>query len=316
MREAGCTAVQEVGFTLAHGLAYVGAAVAAGLDVDAFASRLSFFFAAHSDLFEEVAKFRAARRLWARLMQERFAPRQESSLALRFHTQTGGSTLTAQQPDVNVARVTLQALAAVLGGTQSLHTNAWDEALALPSERAAVLALRTQQVLAHESGVARVIDPLGGCPYVEDLTDAIEAGARELIGKVDALGGAVKAIEAGFTQREIHRSAVAEQRAIERGEKKVVGVNEHVLDGEPPPRVEFRLDESLEARRRAQVAAHREARDGAQARAALARVAEAAAATDNLVPRLIDAVDAGATLGEICGELERVFGGHRAPSIF
>ena len=316
MREAGCTAVQEVAFTLAHGLAYAEAAVKAGLDVDAFAGRLSFFFAAHNDLFEEVAKFRAARRLWARLMEERFAPRRAESKALRFHTQTGGSTLTAQQPDVNVVRVTLQALAAVLGGTQSLHTNAWDEALALPSERSATLALRTQQVLAAESGVARVIDPLGGSPYVEELTDRIEAAARELIVRIDGLGGAVKAIEAGFVQQEIHRSALADQRAIESGAKAVVGVNRQVQAGEPPPRIEFRLDEGLEAKRREQVAQVRSRRDAGKAKDARRRVADAAAGTANLVPPLIAAVDAGATLGELCTDLEAVFGSYRAPVVF
>jgi len=316
MREAGCTAVQEVAFTLAHGLAYVGAAVKAGLDVDRFAGRLSFFFAAHNDLFEEVAKFRAARRLWARLMEERFAPQRDDSKALRFHTQTGGSTLTAQQPDVNVVRVTLQALAAVLGGTQSLHTNGWDEALALPSERSATLALRTQQVLAAESGVARVIDPLGGSPYVEELTDRIEAAARELIVKIDGLGGAVKAIEAGFVQQEIHRSALADQRAIESGAKAVVGVNRQVQAGETPARIGFRLDDGLEARRREQVALVRSRRDAGKAKDARRRVADAAAGTANLVPLLIEAVDAGATLGELCADLEAVFGSYRAPVVF
>jgi methylmalonyl-CoA mutase N-terminal domain/subunit len=316
MREAGCTSIQEVAFTLAHGLAYVDAATKAGLDVDAFAGRLSFFFAAHNDLFEEVAKFRAARRLWARLMTERFAPRKEESKALRFHTQTAGSTLTAQQPEANVVRVTLQALAAVLGGTQSLHTNAWDEALALPSEKSALLALRTQQVIASESGVARVIDPLGGSPLVEDLTDRIEAEARKLIERVDQLGGAVKALESGFTQQEIHRAAWAEQQAIEKGERKVVGVNQHAVEGEPPPKVEFRISDELEAKRKAELAAFRARRDERRALDARKRVADAAANRVNLVPFLVDAVDAGATLGELCAELEAVLGGYRAPVVF
>jgi methylmalonyl-CoA mutase N-terminal domain/subunit len=316
MREAGCTAVQEVAFTLAHGLAYVDAAVKAGLDVDRFAGRLSFFFAAHNDLFEEVAKFRAARRLWARLMDERFHPKLDESKALRFHTQTGGSTLTAQQPDVNVVRVTLQALAAVLGGTQSLHTNGWDEALALPSERSATLALRTQQVIAAESGVARVIDPLGGSPYVEELTDRIEADARALITRIDGLGGAVKALETGFVQHEIHRSALADQRAIESGAKAVVGVNRQVQAGEPPPKIEFRLDETLEAKRRERIAQVRRRRDAGKAKDARKRVADAAAGRENLVPRLIEAVDAGVTLGELCSDLESVFGSYRAPVVF
>jgi methylmalonyl-CoA mutase N-terminal domain/subunit len=316
MREAGCTAVQEVAFTLAHGLAYVQAAVAAGLDVDAFASRLSFFFAAHNDLFEEVAKFRAARRLWARLMAERFQPQRKESLALRFHTQTGGSTLTAQQPEVNVARVTIQALAAVLGGTQSLHTNAWDEALALPSEKSARLALRTQQVIAAESGVTRSIDPLGGAPLVEDLTDRIETQARSLIERIDALGGAVKAIERGFTQQEIHRAAAAHQRAIERGERVVVGVNRHQLEDEPPPTIDFRLDEQLEEKRRAQIGSFRARRDATRTKEARARVVDAASGRANVLPPLVEAVDAGATLGELCADLEQVFGSYRAPIVF
>jgi len=316
MREAGCTAVQEVAFTLAHGVAYVDAALAAGLEIDAFAGRLSFFFAAHNDLFEEVAKFRAARRLWARLVEERFHPRRKESMALRFHAQTGGSTLTAQQPEVNVVRVTIQALAAVLGGTQSLHTNAWDEALALPGEPSARLALRTQQVIAAESGVTRVIDPLGGTPLVEDLTDRIEAEARALIARIDAMGGAVKAIESGFVQQEIHRSAAAHQRAIERGELAVVGVNQHVLPEQPPPKVDFRLDPSLEEERCRQVVEFRARRDSAKAGSARARVVDAAAGRANLVPPLIEAVDAGATIGEICSDLEAVFGSYRAPVVF
>ncbi len=316
MREAGCTAVQEVAFTLAHGIAYVESAVKSGLDVDAFAGRLSFFFAAHNDLFEEVAKFRAARRLWARLMDERFHPKKDESKALRFHTQTGGSTLTAQQPRVNVVRVTLQALAAVFGGTQSLHTNGWDEALSLPSEKSALLALRTQQVIAAESGVTRVIDPLGGCPLIEELTDRIEAAARELLARIDSLGGAVAALEAGFIQQEIHRAAWAEQKAIERGARVVVGVNQHALADEPPPKVEFRLDGTLEAKRREQVAQFRARRDAAKVAAARARVSDAAASSANLVPPLIDAVDAGATLGELCSDLEAVFGAYRAPVVF
>jgi methylmalonyl-CoA mutase N-terminal domain/subunit len=316
MREAGCTAVEEVAFTLAHGVAYVEAAVAAGLDVDRFASRLSFFFAAHNDLFEEVAKFRAARRLWSRLMEERFRPKRPESKALRFHTQTGGSTLTAQQPEANVVRVTLQALAAVLGGTQSLHTNSWDEALALPSEKSALLALRTQQVIAGESGVTRVIDPLGGSPFIEELTDAIEAKARDLIRQIDGLGGAVKAIEAGFVQQAIHRSALLEQRAIERGEKVVVGVNQFVQKGEPPPKVEFRLDESLEAKRREAIAKFRAGRNATKVKEARQRVGDAAVGRVNLVPLLIEAVDAGVTLGELCSDLETVFGSYRAPVVF
>ncbi len=315
MREAGCTAVQEVGFTLGHGLAYVEAALQAGLDLDAFAGRLSFFFAAHNDLFEEIAKFRAARRLWARLIQERYDPKKASSCRLRFHTQTGGSTLTASQPDVNIVRVAMQALSAVLGGTQSLHTNAWDEALALPSESSARLALRTQQVLAYESGVARTIDPLGGCPYVEDLTDRIEAEARALIEKVDAMGGAVKAIELGFTQREIHRAAREAQDRIESGQQTVIGVNEFVAD-ESPADPEFKLAAELEQQRQKDVDALRSRRDAARANTALDKVRQVAVGDGNLLPVFIEAVDADVCLGEICAALEEVFGTYRPTPVF
>ena len=316
MREAGCTAIQEIAFTLAHGLAYVDAAIAAGLDVDRFAGRLSFFFAAHNDLFEEVAKFRAARRLWARLMQERYQPKKAASCRLRFHTQTGGSTLTAQQPNVNVVRVTLQALAAVLGGTQSLHTNAWDEALALPTEESAKLALRTQQVLAYESGAARTIDPLGGSPYVEELTDRIEAEARQLIGRIDELGGAVAAIEAGFIQQEIHRSALADQRAFEDGSRTVVGVNRFVDANETPAEGDFELDDRLERQRCESIRRVRDQRDAGAATAALAALEDTAAGDGNLMPRIIEAVGSSVTLGEICGSLERVFGQYRPSAIY
>jgi methylmalonyl-CoA mutase N-terminal domain/subunit len=316
MREAGCTAVQEVAFTLAHGLAYVEAAVRANLDVDRFASRLSFFFASHNDLFEEVAKFRAARRLWSHLMKERFQPSAATSTRMRFHTQTAGSTLTAQQPQNNIVRVTLQALAAVLGGTQSLHTNSWDEALALPSESSALVALRTQQVLAEESGVTRTIDPLGGCPLVEDLTDQIEAQAKALIEKIDQLGGAVRAIEAGFVQQEIHRSALTEQKAIEAGTQSVVGVNSYVDEQEQPAGGSFQLPAGLEQQRCEVVAAARAARNQGAVDQILGRLQQAAEGDENLMPLLVEAVDREATLGEICKALEQVFGGYRPRVVF
>ena len=315
MREAGCTAVQEVGLTLAHGLAYIEAALQAGLEIDAFASRLSFFFAAHNDLFEEVAKFRAARRLWSRLVEERFQPKSHASMRLRFHTQTGGSTLTASQPDVNIVRVTVQALSAVLGGTQSLHTNSWDEALALPSQNSARLALRTQQVLAYESGVPRVVDPLGGCPFVEDLTDQIEHEARRLIEKIDELGGAVKAIEAGFVQQEIHRSALRAQQEIENQEVAVIGVNAFVDDSNAT-QPEFSLDETLETTRVQAIQRHKNSRNAAEASDALRRIEDAAVGQENLVPLFVAAVTAGVTLGEICQVLEQTFGSYRPRPVF
>ena len=309
MREAGATAAQEVAFTLANALAYVQVGVDAGLDVNAFGPRLSFFFAAHNDLFEEVAKFRAARRLWARLVRERFGA-DDQVARLRFHTQTGGVTLQAQQPLTNVVRVTVQALAAVLGGTQSLHTNGYDEALALPSRDAATLALRTQQVLGHESGVADVVDPLGGSWYVEHLTDRLEAEARALIAEVDGLGGAAAAIEAGFFQEAIAESAWRLQQAQERGELVVVGVN-RFTQAEPPPRIEAPDYPELEARQRARLAATRAARDGARVAATLAAVGAAAAGTTPLVPPIIEAVRARATLGEISDVLREAWGVYR-----
>ena len=307
IREAGSTAVQEVAFTLADGVAYVEAACARGLDVDAFAPRLSFFFNAHNDLFEEVAKFRAARRIWARLMSERFHAKDPRSLALRFHTQTAGSTLQARQIDVNVVRVTVQALAAVLGGTQSLHTNGRDVALTLPSEAAAMLALRTQQVLAHESGVTRVVDPLGGSPYVEALTDAVDREATRLLERIHAMGGAAAAIEQGWYQREIERSAYETQKRIESGAEVIVGVNRFTVE-EPEPTPSFTLDPATEARAVARVRAFRAARDGAAARAALDALATACAGAENLVPRVLACVEAKATLGEIMQTFEDRFG--------
>jgi methylmalonyl-CoA mutase N-terminal domain/subunit len=308
MREAGCTAVQELAFTLSNGAAYVEAAVAAGLAVDEFAPRLSFFFNAHNHLFEEVAKFRAARRMWARLMRERFGARNAESCMLRFHTQTAGSMLTSQQPDNNVVRVTVQALAAVLGGTQSLHTNSRDEALGLPSEESARLALRTQQVLAQESGVADVIDPLGGAPYVEALTDELERRALALMAEVESQGGAVAAIDSGFVGREIHRSAMAWQRAVERGERVIVGVNEYTQP-EPPPRI-FRPDPGAREGVLADLARARAQRDGARVAGALESLREAARGRANLVAAMLPAVEAYATIGAV---LEGEFGSYRPP---
>ena len=307
IREAGATAAQEIAFTFANALEYVERARAAGLAIDQFAPRLSFFFAAHNDLFEEVAKFRAARRLWARLMRERYGASDESC-RLRFHTQTGGVTLTAQQPLNNVVRVTVQALAAILGGTQSLHTNAYDEALALPTEESARLALRTQQILATESGVTETVDPLGGSYYVEALTDALEAKAREYLKKVEELGGAARAIP--FFQEEIHRSAYEHQLAIERGERLIVGVNVYRTE-EGPPRIEQPDFPALEARQKQKLAEVRRRRDEAAVRRALEAVGEAARGTGNLMPPLIEAVKAMATLGEISDVLRAEWGVYR-----
>jgi methylmalonyl-CoA mutase N-terminal domain/subunit len=317
MREAGCTAPQELAFTLANGLQYVQAAAERGLDPDEFAGRLSFFFNAHNDLLEEVAKFRAARRMWATLLQERFGVQNPDALRLRFHTQTAGSTLTSRQPEVNVVRVTLQALSAVLGGTQSLHTNSRDEALGLPTEEAALLALRTQQVLAEESGVTATIDPLGGAPYVEALTDALETQALALIADIDERGGALAAVEQGFQQTQIHRAAYEHARAVEAGTRRIVGVNCYTLDDETPPPA-LRLDEGLGQRRRKVLAAWRAARDAAACESALAALAADAGTgagtvtAPNLMPRILDAVEAGATVGEICARLQAVFGRHEA----
>ncbi|HSK19086.1 MAG TPA: methylmalonyl-CoA mutase family protein [Longimicrobiales bacterium] len=307
IREAGSTAVQEIAFTFANALEYVARARAAGLDLNRFAPRLSFFFAAHNQLFEEVAKFRAARRLWARLMRERFGA-DDDACRLRFHTQTGGVTLTAQQPLNNVVRVTVQALSAVLGGTQSLHTNAFDEALALPTEESARLALRTQQVLATESGVTETIDPLAGSWFVESLTTRLEAEALALIGKVDEQGGAAQAI--AFFQDEIHRAAYAHQRAVEADEIGVVGVNRYRID-EPPPRIETAAFASLETAQRARLTDLRSSRDAARAAEVLEHVRAAARGADNLMPPLIDAVRAGATLGELSDVLRAEWGVYR-----
>ncbi|MFC7441019.1 acyl-CoA mutase large subunit family protein [Laceyella putida] len=310
IREAGSTAVQEVAFTLANGIQYVKAALAAGLEVDQFAPRLSFFFNAHNHFFEEIAKFRAARRLWAKIMKHRFHASNERSLQLRFHTQTGGSTLTAQQPDNNIVRVTLQALAAVLGGTQSLHTNARDEALALPTEESARIALRTQQIIAHESGVADTVDPLGGSYYIETLTDQIEQEAEKLIRQIDELGGAVHAVEQGFMQREIRRVALETQRKIERGEEVVVGVNRFTLENETEPPL-MRVNPAFAKEQITALQALRETRNQEEVKRTLERLKQAAAGTENVMPFILDAVKAYATVGEICHTLRGVFGEYK-----
>jgi methylmalonyl-CoA mutase N-terminal domain/subunit len=316
MREAGCTAVQEVAFTLANGIEYVRAAIAAGLDVDDFAGRVSFFFNAHNNLLEEVAKFRAARRLWARIMRERFAAQKPDSWQLRFHTQTAGSTLTAQQPDNNVVRVTLQALAAVLGGTQSLHTNSRDEALALPSEQSVQIALRTQQIIAHESGVANTIDPLAGSYFVEYLTDEIALRAAAYIDQIDHLGGALRAIEAGFVQREIQEAAYRAQMAIEQQQQLVVGVNSYVAPEEARPAGLLRVDESVYERQAERLRALRAARDQSRVQDTLARLEAAARQPEApLLPHCVEAVESYATLGEICDVLRQVFGEYQASTL-
>ena len=310
IREAGSTAVQEIAFTIANGIAYVQAAVDAGLAVDAFAPRLSFFWNAHNNLFEEVAKFRAARRMWARIMVERFGATSEKSLMLRFHTQTGGSTLTAQQPENNIARVTLQSLAAVLGGTQSLHANGFDEALGLPTERAARIALRTQQIIAHESGVVDTADPLGGSWYVESLTDEVEAGAWEYIEKIDGMGGAVAAIEGGYLQDEIEQAAYDHAKAVDTGDKVIVGVNRFVEDAPEPAEV-FPIDPALQAHQVERVRTTRAARDQEAVQAALEDVRTAAEGTSNLLVPMKEALRRGATLGEVSDVLREVFGVHQ-----
>jgi methylmalonyl-CoA mutase N-terminal domain/subunit len=310
IREAGATAVQEVAFTLANAREYVRQALGAGLAVDQFAPRLSFFFAAHNNFLEEVAKFRAARRLWARMMREEFAARDPRSWLLRFHTQTAGSTLTAQQPEVNVVRVTIQALAAVCGGTQSLHTNAKDEALALPTQESARLALRTQQVIAYESGLADVVDPLGGAYVVEAWTDRLEAQAQEYIQRIEAVGGALAAIEQGFMQREIQEAAYQAQKAVERGEQVVVGVNRFVEKEESPPAV-FRVDEQAQQEQIRRLQGVKASRNQEKVVQALTQLEKAARGQENLMPFILQAVEAYATVGEIAGVLASVFGEHR-----
>ena len=313
LREAGSTAVQEVAFTLANGIAYVTAAQEAGLKVDEFAPQLSFFFNAHNNLLEEVAKFRAARRLWARIMKERFAARDPRSRMLRFHAQTAGSMLTAQQPENNIVRVAVQALAAVLGGCQSLHTNSMDEALSLPSEAAVRLALRTQQVLAHESGVADIVDPLGGSYSIERMTQRIEEEALTYIAKIDGLGGSVHAIP--FMQREIQDAAYRYQQDVEAKQRVVVGVNEFVMD-EPAPANLFQVDATVGQALAERLAALRRTRDASAAARAIEAVDRAARGRDNLLPHILTAVRAQVTLGEICDTLRRVFGVHQPSVVF
>ncbi|MEA2460249.1 MAG: methylmalonyl-CoA mutase, N-terminal domain [Actinomycetota bacterium] len=307
MREAGSTAVQEVAFTIADGIAYVEAALAAGLDVDEFAPRLSFFFACHMNFFEEIAKFRAARRLWARVMKERFDAKNPKSLMLRFHTQTGGATLTAQQPENNIVRTALEALAAVLGGTQSLHTNSFDEALALPSQKAATIALRTQQVLGYESGVPDGADPLGGSWLVESLTDEIEERAREYLRRIEEMGGAVEAIEAGWMKKEIEDAAYRVAQGIENGSRIVVGVNRFEAESEEPVEL-HNLDPELEKRQIDRLAKIRDERDSGDVERALKAVDDAARGSDNLLIPMREALAAYATLGEVSDVLRGVFG--------
>jgi methylmalonyl-CoA mutase N-terminal domain/subunit len=307
IREAGSTAVQEIAFTIANGIAYVEAAIAAGLDVDDFAPRLSFFWNAHNNFFEEVAKFRASRRIWYRLMTERFGAKKESSKLLRFHTQTGGSTLTAQQPENNIVRVAVQSMAAVMGGTQSLHTNGFDEALSLPTERAARIALRTQQIIGYESGIADTPDPLAGSYFVEALTDEVERLAWDYIARIDEMGGAVEGIEAGFQQDEIMEAAYSYAKSIDDDERTIVGVNKFKVDNEPEPEL-FPISPELEREQKQRVAAFKANRDIAAVQARLAEVKAAAAGTDNVLYPMKEALRAGATLGEVSDALREVFG--------
>jgi len=307
IREAGCTAAQEIAFTLADGIAYVEAALGAGMKLEAFAPRLSFFFNAHNQFFEEIAKFRAARRLWATIIKERFGSDDPKSQMLRFHTQTAGSTLTAQQSDNNIVRTTVQAMSAVLGGTQSLHTNSRDEALSLPTEASARIALRTQQILAFESRIADVVDPFAGSYLIESLTDQLQQQAEALIRKVDEAGGMVSAIEKGIPQREIQNAAYDFQKGVERGENVVVGVNKFTIENEKRPDL-LRVDEALGARRRKEVAGYREQRDNSAVRTTLEALTRGADGTDNLMPLILAAVKAEATVGEISDAMRTVFG--------
>ena len=307
MREAGCTAVQEVAFTLANGIAYVQAALDAGLDVDQFGARLSFFFNSHQDFLEEVAKFRAARRLWARIMKERFGATNPRAMMLRFHTQTAGCTLTAQQPDNNVVRVAFQALSAVLGGTQSLHTNSRDEALALPSEKSVQIALRTQQIIANESGVCETVDPLAGSYYIESLTNEIQRRAEDYIKKIDEMGGAVSAVDSGYMEEEIHESAYRFQKKVESGDQVIVGVNKFQTQEDLPSNL-LRVDPAVREKQIANLKTLREQRDSDAVKGALAELKKVAQGTENLMPPIMDAVKKRATLGEICDVLREVFG--------
>jgi methylmalonyl-CoA mutase N-terminal domain/subunit len=313
IREAGSTAVQEVAFTLANAIAYVQAAIDAGLDVDSFADQLSFFFNAHNNFLEEIAKFRAARRLWARIMRQRFQAKNPRSWMLRFHTQTGGSTLTAQQPENNIVRVALQALAAVMGGTQSLHTNSMDEALWLPTEKSVRVALRTQQVIAYESGVADSVDPLAGSYLIEHLTDEIERGAEEYIQRIDEMGGGLAAIQRGYVQGEIQEAAYTYQRAMERGEEVVVGLNAFQVQ-ETIQLERLRVDPAIEAAQCARLQALRQRRDNNRASELLAQLESAARGDENLVPLFITCVENDVTLGEICDVLRGLWGEYQPPA--
>ncbi len=310
MREAGSTAVQEVAFTLGNGIAYVEAAVRAGLDVDKFAPRLSFFFNAHSNFLEEVAKFRAARRMWAKIMRDQFKAKNPRSWMLRFHTQTAGSTLTAQQPENNIVRTAIQAMAAVLGGTQSLHTNSFDEALALPTEQSARIALRTQQIIAYESGAPQTIDPLAGSYYIESLTNEIEKRASEYLVKIEAMGGMLKAIERGYVQQEIQNAAYKYQQAVDQGEAIVVGVNQFQMEDEKAVPLQ-RIDEELERKQVERLQALRVKRDSGPWKAAIGAVEDTARSTENLMPRILAAVEAYATVGEISDAMRKVYGEYR-----
>jgi methylmalonyl-CoA mutase N-terminal domain/subunit len=314
IREAGANAVQEVAFTLADGIAYVEAAIAAGLDVDEFAPRLSFFFNAHNDLFEETAKFRAARRMWAKIMKDRFHAKNPKSLMLRFHTQTAGCTLTAQQPENNVVRVAMQALSAILGGTQSLHTNSRDEALALPSEEAARIALRTQQILAYESGITETVDPLAGSYYIESLTDEIEAKAMEYIKIIDDMGGVQKAIEKNYMQNEIQDSAYQYQREIEKKERIVVGVNQFQMEEQAAVGLTY-VDPEVESMQKERLATLKSRRNGDKVADTLKALRMAAGTSENLMPYIIDAVESYATIGEICGILRGEFGEYKQSTV-
>jgi methylmalonyl-CoA mutase N-terminal domain/subunit len=315
IREAGSTAGQELAFTLKNGFTYVEWALERGLDVDAFAPRLSFFFNAHLDFFEEIAKYRAARRIWARELRDTYGARDERSLLMRFHTQTAGVSLTWQQPLVNVARTAIEALAAVLGGTQSLHTNSYDEALALPTEDAVRIALRTQQVIAHETGVVNTIDPLGGSYYVEHLTGELERQAYEYFGRIEALGGVLAGIEQNFFQREIAEAAFRYQREVESGQRVVVGVNRYAAGDETAPAI-LRIDPAFETAQIERVTVLRGRRDAARVEAALGRLREAAAGDANLMPAIVDASQAYATLGEMCDALRQVWGVWRETPVF
>ena len=310
IREAGSTAVQEVAFTLADGIAYVEAAIEAGLDVDEFAPQLSFFFNSHNNFLEEIAKFRAARKLWAKIMKERFGAKKKKSLQMRFHTQTGGSTLTAQQPENNIVRVALQAMSSVMGGTQSLHTNSMDEALALPTEKAVQIALRTQQIIAHETGVADTVDPLAGSYYIESLTQDIVNQAEDYIAKIDDIGGALAAIDSGFINKEIQDAAYTYQRQVEKNQEIIVGVNDFVNDDEINPDL-LRVDPAIEAEAHQRLKTLRETRDNEKVSSLRQQLETSAKGSDNLMPLIIECVDNDVTLGEVCHSLRAVFGEYR-----